>query len=168
MTVLCSSLRPSLRRDRRAVISVELAILANFVLLPVVIGATDGAELVAARSRLDQVVHAGLFYAYAYTYTNNTNPTAANVQTYAAQAYGGSQSPTVIASLTPYCIVPATGYPATGTPPQPNANGTCSSTSQTVQTYLVLTASVAVTLPFNTPWTGKSVTLSASGQARVS
>ena len=153
-----------LPHDRRASISVELAMLAHLVLLPLVLGAADAGALITARSRLDQVLHAALFYAYA----NNGSVTGAAVASYAAGAYGDTAAaPTVSATTATYCITPATGYPATGTPAAPNSGGTCASSSQSVQTYLVVSASVAVALPFAVPWTAKSVTLRVAGRVRI-
>ncbi len=154
--------RRSLASDRSGVISVELALLANLVLLPMTLGAVDAAELIMARGRLDQVVHQALFYAYA----NSGNVTAANVQTNAAAGYGSGTAPTVSATITQYCITPATGYPATGTPAQPS-NNACASGSQAIESYLYVTASISVTLPFSVSWIAQTVTLSASGKARI-
>ena len=150
-----------LRRDRSAVISIELALLAGLVLLPLTLGAVDAGELVLARARLDQALHAALFYAY----SNQGSVSASGVQG-AAQAGYGSGTLTVNPAIAQYCIVPATGYPQGAAPSQPS-NGSCPS-GQSVETYLAVTASVSVTLPFTVSWVSPSLTLSVSGKARIS
>jgi Flp pilus assembly protein TadG len=152
----------TLGTDRAGVVSVELALLASLVLVPMTLGAIDAGQLVMSRARLDQALHAALFYAWA----NGGAVTVANVQTIAGSGYGNSSpQPTVTATITQYCIVPATGYPATGTPQQPS-NGSCQS-GQVVETYLAVNASVIVTLPFTLPFFTSPVTLSVSGRARI-
>jgi hypothetical protein len=153
----------SLSRDRGGSISVELALIASLILLPMTLGAVDAAQLVFARGRLDQVVHQAFFYAYA-NYGAVTGPA---VQTAAASSYGTGTVPAVTATVTKYCITPATGYPPTGTPSQPNSNGSCASASQVVESYLSVNASISVTLPFSVAWIAQTITLSASGTARV-
>lgn len=151
---------PRLARDRSGVISVELALIANFVLVPMTLGAVDAAQLILARARLDQVVHQALFYAY-----NNSNATNANVKTNAVAGYGAGTPPTVTPTITQYCITPATGYPPTGTPALPS-NGSCTN-GQALETYLTVAVSISVTLPFSVSWIAQTVTLSASGTARI-
>jgi hypothetical protein len=153
----------SLIRDRAASISIELALIASLILLPMTLGAVDAAQLVFARGRLDQVMHQAFFYAYA-NYGAVTGPA---VQTAATSSYGTGTTPTVTATITQYCITPATGYPPTGTPSQPNNNGSCSNASQTVESYLSVNASITVKLPFSVAWVGQTITLSAAGLARV-
>ena len=107
----------SLAPDRAGAISVELALLAGAVLMPLTFGAIDGAELVMCRARLDQALQEALYYSWA----NGGSVTAANVQTNAAAAYGATATqPSVTATITQYCIVPATGYPPSGAPGTPS------------------------------------------------
>ena len=152
----------SLIRDHSGSISVELALVASLILLPMTLGAVDAAQLAFARGRLDQVLHQAFFYAYA----NYGAVTATTVQLAAASSYGSGTAPTVTATITQYCITAATGYPPTGTPTQPS-NGSCSISSQTVESYLSVNASISVTLPFSVAWIGQTITLTASGRARV-
>ena len=154
--------RCSLIHDQCASISVELALLSGLILLPLTLGAVDAAQLVMARGRLDQVVQQALFYSYA----NFGSVTAPNVQSAAAASYGAGTAPTVTATITQYCIAPATGYPATGTPAQPS-NGSCPNITQTIESYLHVNVSISVTLPFSVAWVGQTITLSASGSARI-
>lgn len=150
-----------LARDRSGVISVELALIASLVLVPMTLGAVDAAQLIVARARLDQVIHQALFYAYA-----NPGVSGASVQANATAGYGSGTVPTVSAPITQYCITPAIGYPAIGTPALP-ISGSCGN-GQTLESYLTVTVSISVTLPFSVSWITQTVALSASGKARVS
>ena len=152
----------TLRQDQSAVISIELALLAGLVLLPLTLGAVDAGELIVARARLDQALHAALFYAY-----SNANAKVADVVTAAQAGYGTGGTPTVSAVIAQYCIAPATGYPQGATPSQPS-NGSCQNTAQVVETYLTVTASASVTLPFTVQWVMPNVTFNISGKARIS
>ena len=152
-----------LRRDRSAVISIELALLAGLVLMPLTLGAVDAGELVVARARLDQALHAALFYAYSY----HGAVTAADVEAAARAGYGSGTAPTVSATLTQYCIAPSNGYPQGG-PPRTPTNGSCSSTTLVKETYLSVSASASVSLPFSVQWVARTVTLNVSGKARIS
>ena len=149
--------------DRSAVISIELALLAGLVLLPLTLGAVDAGELIVARGRLDQALHAALFYAY----STQGNATTSGAMSAAQNGYGAGTAPAVGATITPYCIVPATGYPQGTTPPQPT-NGSCPNNNQAIETYLTVTVSNSVTLPFTVQWVTSSVTFSVSAKARIS
>ena len=149
-------------RCRGGAISVELALLGAAVLIPLTFGAIDGAELVMCRARLDQALQDALYYAWA----NGGVVTAANVQSNAAASYGTvATQPSVIATITQYCITPATGYPATGAPGTPS-NGSCSG-GQIVETYLAVTASMSVTMPVSLWFASGPVSMSVSGKARI-
>ena len=152
-----------LRHDCSAVISVELAVLAGLVLLPLTLGALDAGELVMARARLDQALHAALFYGY----STQGKATASEAQNAALAGYGGGTPPTVTPVIAPYCIVPAAGYPQGSTPPSPS-NGSCANNTQVIETYLTVTVSSSVTLPFTVPWVTPTVTFNVSAKARIS
>ena len=146
-------------KNRDGAVSVELALIASLVLLPMTIGAVDAAQIITTRARLDQALHEAMFYAWA----NGGSVTASAVQTTAASA--SAPQPSVTASITQYCITPATGYPSSGSPNLPN-NGSCSN-GQSLESYLSVTASASVTL-FFTGWVITSpTTLSVTGQARI-
>jgi len=151
-----------LARCRAGAISVELALIGGAVLMPLTFGAIDGAELVMCRARLDQALQEALYYAWA----NGGSVTAANVQSNAAASYGTvATQPSVTATITQYCITPATGYPTTGTPGTPS-NGSCSG-GQIVETYLAITATMSVSLPVSLWFATGPVSMSVNGKARI-
>ena len=137
--------------------------LAGLVLLPLTLGAVDAGELVVARARLDQALHAALFYAYSAQGHATTSDAVAAAQ----GGYGGGGAPAVGATITRYCIDPATGYPQGATPPQPS-NNACPNTTQAIETYLAVTVSTSVTLPFTVRWVSPTLTFGVSGKARIS
>jgi hypothetical protein len=119
--------------------------------------------MVRGQQQLNQSVRSALFYAWA----NNGAVTAANVQTVAAAAYGSASvsPPAVTATITQYCITPATGYPATGTPAKPSS-GSCP-TGQSVETYLFVRASIAFSPVFTVSYIAPGGSLSVTARARI-
>jgi hypothetical protein len=157
---------------RSASVSVELALIANLVLVPLIIGAVDAAELATIRFRLDETIHEAMFFEWASGGTAATtgcvsgNATSC-VQNAAAAAYGSTTpAPTISVSVTQYCITPATGYPTSGTPPTPS-NGKCTDSSQIIETYMTVTSSVVVTLPFANWFVTSPFTMSVTSTARI-
>jgi Flp pilus assembly protein TadG len=152
--------RPACWRDRDGAVGMEMALVGVF-LVPLVIGAVDIGLMVRTEEQLNQTLRSGFFYAWA----NNGSVTAANVQTIAAASYGASPQPTVNATITQYCITPATGYPSSGTPQTPTS-GTCPS-GTSIETYLSITATISFKPIIGVSYIPNGGSLSVTGQTRI-
>jgi hypothetical protein len=143
-------MRPSrgLKRDRRGVISLELALIGSIVLLRL-------------QLQLDEAMRGAFFYAWA----NAGAVTPSDVQTVAAATYTSTGQPTVTATITQYCLTASTGYPSTGTPATAT-NGTCAN-GLTLETYMSVTVQATYTPTFLVGYLVNNGTISVSGKSRI-
>jgi len=147
-------------RDPAGAVGLELALVAAF-LVPLLVGAVDIGLMVRTEEQLNQTLRSGFFYAWA----NSGSVTAANVETIAAASYGATKKPTVQATITQYCITPATGYPSTGTPQTPTSGSCPNGTS--IETYLSITATIAFSPIIAVGYIASGGSLSVTGQTRI-
>ena len=153
------------RLGRRASVSVELALMSVFFLLPLFGGSTDMVEIISAQAQLNTAVQSLYYYAL-------SNPTVASIST--------DTNPTVIATLMSstfhkitfvsssvsyVCIPTVTTNPTlTQTTPCP----TTGSIVYTQQTWIAYHVSSMVFLPVPVPFvTSNPLTLTASGSVQI-
>lgn len=147
--------------DKRGSVSVELALVSAFFLIPLTLGAWDGLFALAARYQTDAALHTLYYFAW-----SNPND-ATNIQD--LQTLLGAINRTAIAP-----IGMAATYPQT--PPQeclqPDgsstlsaSNGTCpTGTPETMVTYRLTTS---VDLPFAVPGFANPTAITAGGTVRI-
>lgn len=151
----------SLIRDRRASVSVELALVSAFFLIPLTLGVWDGVYALVARYQTEAALHTLYYFAW-------SDPgDAADSQ--AVQTLLGAIDKTAIAPIhlapawpqtpPPECLQPdGTGTPAA-------ADGTCSSgTPETMVAYRLVTT---VELPFAIPGFANPATIIVGGAVRI-
>jgi Flp pilus assembly protein TadG len=164
---MLSRLRRRLRQWRtRASASVEFAIVAGFVLLPLLLGGADFISVITAQAQLNTALQALYFFAY-------TNPTSASNATEAGYIISLMDTSSVFtismpatmssgsanASLSYGCFTP----PSTTITYQTSA---CSS-GQTQQTLVTYQVTATIPLPFPFPSLSNPMHLSATGTVQV-
>jgi Flp pilus assembly protein TadG len=149
--------------DLRGAVAVESALTFSLLLLPLFLGGADVAMLMGTQLRLQAAVRNAVFYAYA----SSSNATDATAIENAATAGYGSGGPTLTVatpSYAYYCIAP-TGTEATGTA-ESSSSANCPS-GQSLATWLTVSVSATVALPFTVAPFAASMPLSAGATVRV-
>lgn len=155
-----------LRKSRGGNASVEFALVASFVLLPFLLGATDFLSIISAQAQLNAALQSLYYFAY-------TSPASANNTTYAgylialvnkASIYqitlpATMSSGAANASISYGCFTP----PSTTITYQTTA---CAPT-QTQQTLVSYQVNTTVGLPFPLPGLSNPMPLSAAGKVQV-
>jgi hypothetical protein len=152
--------------SRRASASVDFALTASLLLLPLLLGSADFLAVISAQAQLNTALQSLYYFAY-------TNPGAANNATdagyilslintsslYRITLPATMSSGTANASISYGCFTP----PSTTITYQASA---CS-LSQTQQTLVTYQVKTTVSLPFPLPELSNPLTLSASGTVQV-
>jgi len=165
---LLRSRRP--HSDRRANVTVELALVTTFILLPLLAGAADFISILTARAQLNTAMQALLYYAW----TNNAAAQSAAGTTTGGEAtlvtaingaaifhisYSSAMQYTCIANNSgTYTLSSLAAY----------SSGTTCPTGQTLQLAIQYTVTTTATLPFPLPLAlTNPYTLSATGTAEI-
>ena len=168
--------------DQGAITAVELALVAAFVLVPLLLGTVELGRNILTRMQLDNAASAGVEYAIAAAAAGQPfNATSISTAVTSATSLTGS----TVGMVTPITATPApsqacmcptvTGLvAASGTPP--SCSGTCSS-GGAPGTYVTVTAATSYTplfhscgglLPANVcPLSGTATTYSSTAVARI-
>ncbi len=154
-------IRARLRRDRRGSVSVELALVSAFFLIPLTLGGWDGLFALAARYQTNAALHTLYYFAW-------SNPSDAT-NTADLQTLLGAINQTAIAPISlstnyprsppPECLQPDGSSTAT------TSDGTCpTGTLETMVTYQI---TASVDLPFAIPAFSNPITLTTGGTVRI-
>jgi len=152
--------------SRRASASVEFAMVASFVLLPLFLGSADFLLVISAQAQLNTALQALYYFAY-------TSPGSANNATYAGYVIAlldsrSSFNITLPATMSSGAANASLSY-GCFTPPFTviTYQTTTCSALQTQQTLVSYQVKTTVTLPFPLPGLSNPLTLSASGTAQI-
>lgn len=156
---------------RRGSISVELALLALFVLLPLLAAVWDFGLALKTQAQLDNALAAAIQFAWSSP-SNAVN--ARSISLAAQAAYGSGPSLTVANPVISYgCVQPGVaGSLAYAVTPEVNSSVTCpaatsSAPAQTLATFITVSLSASVAFPVPLPVLGDSISLSVTGTART-
>jgi Flp pilus assembly protein TadG len=137
----------TLLRDRAGVASIEAALVALFILVPMLGGATDAGMILYTWGKVTRAEQAGLLSAWGSAASSTTMRAAAET------AYGtAAVAPTIQASIACYCLPTATTYSRGSAAPM-LCSTTCSS-GNTLTQFATVSVSTTVTLPMPVPLIG--------------
>jgi Flp pilus assembly protein TadG len=152
--------------DRRGAASVDFALTASLVMLPMLLGGADFLSVISAQAQLNTALQSLYYFAFTSPASANNTTDAGYIITLinSASVYkitlpATMSSGTANASLSYGCFTP----PSTTITYQSTACGT-GQTQQTLVTYQVKTT---VSLPFPLPELSNPLPLSASGTVQV-
>ena len=148
-----------IRHDRRGVVSMEVALVLTFMLVPTMLGSTQVAFFFRTQSRLDTALQAGLQNIWA---TGTTSYTAIKA---AANANWGSSGPTltVASPVAAYYCNASNGTHVSG----PTTSATTCPSGQTAATYVTLAMSAVPPVVLTLPGVPVPSTLSATATVRT-
>jgi Flp pilus assembly protein TadG len=142
---------------REGSVSVEMALVMTFVLVPMLLGLWDVAQIGFGQAQVQEALQDATTYVAAGNASNSSGITSA-----AQAAYGTSIN--VSMSTVCYCVQTSTSSPTT--PTSEACSGSCGSGNDFEQ-FMNITISKTVAIPFTVPYLGKSVTVTSSGQVRT-
>ena len=154
------------RRTAKASASVEFAIVAGFVLLPLLLGGADFISVITAQAQLNTALQSLYFYAY-------TNPSTANNATDAGYIISLMNTASVFTIRLPATMSSGSANASLSygcfTPPSTTITyqTTACSTGQTQQTLVTYQVTASVHLPFPFPSLSNPTNLSATGTVQV-
>jgi len=165
------------KRDTKATVALEFALVSTFFLFPLFAGVTDCVEIISAKAELNTALQ-GLYY---YAWTNqSTATTLTDVQqvvnqintgtvtqitmpaTISALTATGSKTSIANASDTYACFTPGGATTSIGTA----STGSCAK-GQTTETLVNYQVSATVHLTFPFPGLASPVTLNATGAVQI-
>jgi Flp pilus assembly protein TadG len=136
--------------------AVETALVMSFVLVPMLLGLWDVAQIGLGQTQVQEALQDAVTYVAAGNSSNTSGITSA-----AQSAYGTSIQ--VSASAVCYCV-------QTGSVAMPTSvscgSGSCSSGGNFEQ-FMNITTSKAVAIPFPVPYLGSSVTVTSTATVRT-
>lgn len=138
-------------------VSVEAALVVSFVLVPVLLGLWDVAQIGFGQAQVQEALQDAITYVAAGNSSNASGIIAA-----AQSAYGNSISAST--STACYCVQTGTSSPTT--PTSEACGGSCASGGDLEQ-FMSITVSKTITIPFTVPYLGSSVTVTSTGQVRI-
>ena len=144
-------------RDKDGSISVEAALVMSFILVPMLLGVWDVAQIGFGQAQVQEALQDAVTYVAAGNAGNSSGITAA-----AQSAYGTSIS--VSTSTVCYCVQTGTSTPTT--PTSEVCSGSCGGGNDFEQ-FMSITVSKTVSIPFTVPYLGKSVTVTSTGRVRT-
>jgi Flp pilus assembly protein TadG len=156
----------ALLRARRASASVEFALVASLLLLPLLLGGADFLAILTAQAQLNTALQS--LYYFAYTDPNSANNTT-DVNQVVALINGASVFKITMPTTTSSGVANASLSYGCFTPPSTSITyqtSQCSAT-QTQQTLVTYQVSTSVTLPFPLLNLSNPLTLNASGTVQV-
>jgi Flp pilus assembly protein TadG len=146
-----------LAKDKSGSIAVETALVMSFVIVPILLGLWDVAQIGLGQTQVQEALQDAITYVAAGNSSNTSGITSA-----AQSAYGTSIS--VSASAVCYCV-------STSSVTMPTAvsctGSTCSSGGDFEQ-FMTITTSKTVAIPFTVPYLGSSVTVTSTATVRTS
>jgi Flp pilus assembly protein TadG len=145
-----------LMRARDGAVAVETALVSSLLLIPLLLGLWDVAQVAMAQAKLDEALQDAITFVAATGSTSSSSITTAG-----QAAYGSSIS--VSSSEACYCVQTSTTTPTA--PTSISCTGTCS--SGTMEQFMSITVSTTVTIPFPVPYLGSTVSLSSTGNAQI-
>jgi Flp pilus assembly protein TadG len=152
------------RRLFRAVdgaVAVETALVSSLILVPLLLGLWDVAQLAMSQAELDEALEDAISY-IAGNMAAGTTWTTSGITSAAQASYGSGVG--VSSSQVCYCV--ETGSSTPTAPTSVSCSGSCSSGS-TIEQYESITVSMTVSIPFTVSYLGSSVTLSSTGQIQT-
>jgi Flp pilus assembly protein TadG len=146
-----------LAKNENGSIAVEAALVMSFVVVPLLLGLWDVAQIGLGQAQVQEALQDAITYVAAGNSSNTAGITAA-----AQSAYGNAIS--ISASAVCYCA-------KTTSVAMPTAvscsSGSCSSGGDFEQ-FLSITTSKTVLIPFAVPYLGDSVTVTSTAMVRTS
>ena len=142
---------------RDGAVAVEVALVSSLILVPLLLGLWDVAQIAFAKAKVDEALQDAVSYVAAGNSGNSSGITSA-----AQGAYGNTIS--VSTSTACYCVKTTTSTPTA--PSSVSCSGSCAGGS-TLQQFMSITVSLAVSIPFTVTYLGSSVTVSSTGQVRT-
>lgn len=139
---------------------VETALIGSFVLIPIALGMIDFGYIFYTSERLNGAIEAATLYAVG---NSTTSPDPINQ---AALASYGASAPDLVAaapSTVCYCLDMSSG---TMVRSAASCGASCPQ-NQTMGTYVALSYSTEVSLPFPVPGLSQKMNLTANGMARI-
>jgi Flp pilus assembly protein TadG len=138
-------------------VAVEAALVSSFILVPMLLGLWDVAQIGFGQSQAQEALQAAVTYVAAGNAGNSSGITAA-----AQNAYGTSIN--VSTSSACYCV-PTTS----STPTSPSSIGCTSScaSGNDFEQFMNITISKTVPIPFPVPYLGSSVIVTSTGRVRT-
>jgi Flp pilus assembly protein TadG len=136
-------------------ISVEAALVTSFVLVPMLLGLWDVAQIGLGQAQVQEALQDAVTYVAAGNASNSSGITAA-----AQSAYGSSIS--VSTSTACYCVQTGTSSPTN--PTSVSCTGSCSGD---LEQFMSIKVSKTVNVPFAVRYLPSSVTVSSTGQVRT-
>lgn len=159
-----------LRRDRRGVVSVEMALVSTLFLLPLLFLACDGLFVLSARYQ----TNAALLSLYDYAWSNPSQAAnTASIDTILTTASKTSVVPIALPAgfsptLTYACVqTDGSSTPATATTNQSTGSTTETCNSGTLATSVAYQVTASVSLPFPIPGVASPLILSAAGTVQA-
>lgn len=143
-------------RAKDGSVSVELALVASFLFVPLLLGVWDVAQIAFGQAQVQEALQD------AVTYVAAGNTGTSGITAAAQAAYGSSIS--VSTSTVCYCVQTGTTNPTA--PSSATCGGSCSSGNDLEQ-FMSITVSKSVSIPFTVPYLGSSVTVSSVGKVRT-
>lgn len=143
-------------RAKDGSVSVELALVASFLFVPLLLGVWDVAQIAFGQAQVQEALQD------AVTYVAAGNTGTSGITAAAQAAYGSSIS--VSTSTVCYCVQTSTTNPTA--PSTATCGGSCSSGNDLEQ-FMSITVSKTVSIPFTVPYLGSSVTVSSVGKVRT-
>jgi Flp pilus assembly protein TadG len=150
-------MRQRFSRAEEGSVSIEMALVMSFVLVPMLLGLWDVAQIGFGQAQVQEALQDAATYVAAGNASNSSGITSA-----AQAAYGSSIS--VSTSTVCYCVQTGTTGPTA--PASEACSGSCGSGNDFEQ-FMNITVSKTVSIPFTVPYLGKSVTVTSSGQVRT-
>lgn len=145
--------RAALLRDDDGVVAVETALVSSLILIPLLLGLSDVAQLAIAKARVQEALQDALTYVAA---TNSTS--SAQITSAAQAAYGSSIS--VSSSQACYCV--ATGTTTPTMPTSVSCTASCLP-GTTLAQFERITVSQTVQILFSVQYLASSVTIASTG-----
>jgi len=154
------------RKARGGNASVEFALVASFVLLPFILGATDFLSIISAQAQLNTALQSLYFFAY-------TNPSSANNATYAGYVIALINKASIYQITLPATMSSGVANASISygcfTPPSTTITyqTTACAPTQTQQTLVSYQVKTTVGLPFPVPGLSNPMPLTATGAVQV-
>jgi Flp pilus assembly protein TadG len=141
--------------NERGSIAVEAALVMSFVVVPLLLGLWDVAQIGLGQSQVQEALQDAITYVAAGNSSNTAGVAAA-----AQSAYGNAIS--VSASAVCYCVKTT----SVAMPTAVSCSSSCSSGGDFEQ-FMSITTSKTVPIPFAVPYLGDSVTVTSTAMVRT-
>jgi Flp pilus assembly protein TadG len=146
-----------LLQDEKGAIAVETSLVTSLILVPMLLGIWDIAQVGFGQAQVQEALQAAVTYVAA---GNSGN--AAGITSAAQTVYGTSMN--VSTNTVCYCV--STTSSSLTTPSTVSCTSSCGSGNDFEQ-FMTISVSKSVTIPFSVPYLGSSVTVKSSGSVRT-